>query len=80
MRFPVSRARDPAGCSYLFDQMNDSHAKRPDLTGRADIERLVNTFYDKIRGDEMLGFIFNDVAKTDWAARCAAVHSAFSQS
>lgn len=37
-----------------------------DLTGRADIERLVNTFYDKIRADELLGFIFNDLAKTNW--------------
>ena len=35
---------------------------RPDLAGRADIELLVNTFYDKVRGDELLGFIFNDVA------------------
>ena len=42
-------------------------ATRRDITGRADIEQLVNTFYDKIRKDDLLGFIFNDVAKTDWA-------------
>ena len=53
--------------------MNDSTAKRPDLTGRADIERLVNTFYEEIRGDEMLGFIFDDVAKTDWVAHLPKV-------
>ena len=45
-----------------------STAARPDLTGRTDIELLVNTFYDRIRGDDLLGFIFEDVAKTDWAA------------
>jgi hemoglobin len=37
-----------------------------DLTSRADIERLVNTFYEKIRADELLGFIFTEVAKTNW--------------
>jgi hemoglobin len=38
----------------------------PDLTGRADIERLVNAFYGKVQGDDLLGFIFTDIAKTDW--------------
>lgn len=37
-----------------------------DLQGRAGIERLVNAFYEKVRGDELIGFIFNDVAQTDW--------------
>ena len=46
--------------------MNTNRIERADLTGRADIERLVNTFYDKIRSDDLLGFIFNDVAKTKW--------------
>jgi len=39
---------------------------RSDLTGRADIERLVNAFYQRVRKDELLGFIFEDIAKTDW--------------
>jgi hemoglobin len=39
---------------------------RPEITGRPEIERLVNTFYDKIRKDELLGFIFDDVARVDW--------------
>lgn len=51
--------------------MKTSHppsATLPDLADRADIERLVNAFYDRIRGDDLLGFIFNDVAQIDWAA------------
>lgn len=52
-----------------------STAGRPDLTGRADIEILANTFYDKIRGDELLGFIFNDVAKTDWTAHLPKMYA-----
>ena len=37
-----------------------------DLEGRAEIEELVNAFYTRVRGDEVLGFIFNDIAKTNW--------------
>jgi hemoglobin len=50
-------------------------ATRPDITGRADIERLVNAFYEKIRKDDLLGFIFNDVAKTDWAAHLPKMYA-----
>ncbi len=70
-RFQPSRAGHRTGQGYLFSPMNARHtptADRPDLTGRADIELLVNTFYDKIRSDELLGFIFNDVARIEWAA------------
>jgi hemoglobin len=38
-----------------------------DIHGRPEIERLVHTFYDRIRTDAMLGPIFNEVAKTDWS-------------
>jgi len=48
---------------------------RPDLAGRADIERLVDTFYGKVREDELIGFIFNDVAKTDWAAHLPKMYA-----
>lgn len=37
-----------------------------DITGRPDIEALVNRFYDAVGRDELLGFIFSDVAHTDW--------------
>ena len=42
------------------------HMDKPDIAGRAEIETLVNTFYDRVRGDEVLGFIFNEVAQTNW--------------
>lgn len=41
-------------------------AKKTDITGRAEIERLVNAFYTRMRGDEMLGFIFDRIARTNW--------------
>lgn len=40
--------------------------KRPDIEGRAEIEQLVNRFYTRVRADEVLGFIFDQVAKTNW--------------
>ncbi|WOC52190.1 sec-independent protein translocase TatC [Bergeyella porcorum] len=36
------------------------------LETREDIELLVNTFYDKIKKDEAIGFFFNDIAKVNW--------------
>jgi hemoglobin len=37
-----------------------------DIENRNDIEQLINAFYDKVRKDELIGFIFNDVAKVNW--------------
>ncbi len=37
-----------------------------DLQGRAEIEQLVNAFYQRVQQDDLLGFIFDDVAKTNW--------------
>ena len=37
-----------------------------DIETIEDIELLVNTFYSKVRKDDVIGFFFNDVAKTNW--------------
>jgi hemoglobin len=37
-----------------------------DISNRSDIKVLVNSFYDKVKQDETIGFIFNDVIKVDW--------------
>lgn len=39
---------------------------KADLEDRSDIERLVNTFYGRVRGDAVIGFIFDQVAQVDW--------------
>ena len=36
------------------------------IASRADIIRLVNAFYERVREDDILGPIFNDVARVDW--------------
>lgn len=39
---------------------------KKDIQTRKDIELLVTNFYDKVRKDETIGYIFNDIAKVDW--------------
>jgi hemoglobin len=46
-----------------------------DITSRADIERLVNTFYERVRGDELLGPIFDTVAQVDWDAHLPKMYA-----
>ena len=38
----------------------------PDLQTRSDIERLINAFYDKVKADPGIGYIFNDIARVNW--------------
>lgn len=39
---------------------------KSDIVGRAEIETLVNAFYERVRADDTLGFIFDKVAQTNW--------------
>lgn len=48
---------------------------KKDIENREDIELLVNSFYDKIRTNEILGPIFNDVAKINWDEHLPKMYS-----
>lgn len=39
---------------------------KPDITSRADIEKFITRFYEKVKMNEVIGFIFTDVVKMDW--------------
>lgn len=39
---------------------------KKDLKNRKDIELAITTFYDKVRKDDTIGYIFNDIAKVNW--------------
>lgn len=39
---------------------------KKDLEGREDVELLVVRFYDKVKADDTIGYIFNDIAKVNW--------------
>jgi hemoglobin len=37
-----------------------------DIESRADIEKLIVSFYEKVKLDTTIGFIFNEVVAMDW--------------
>lgn len=39
---------------------------KKDIESRADIELLIRSFYGKVKTDETIGYIFNDIAKVNW--------------
>jgi hemoglobin len=45
----------------------DVNQPRLDITDSRDVARLVNVFYDRVREDDILGPIFDDIAHVDWA-------------
>ncbi len=47
---------------------------KKDIKNKADIEVLVNSFYDKVKTDDKLGFIFNDIIGTDWSRHLPAMY------
>ena len=39
---------------------------KTDIRNRKDIEKLVNAFYDKVKDDATIGYLFTDVAHVKW--------------
>jgi hemoglobin len=39
---------------------------KKDIQNRTDIKILIDTFYSKVRVDDQIAYLFNDVAKVDW--------------
>lgn len=37
-----------------------------DIQFRSDIELLIDQFYDQVKSDAVIGYIFNDIAQVDW--------------
>ncbi|MCE9520189.1 MAG: group III truncated hemoglobin [Verrucomicrobia bacterium] len=55
--------------------MNSNIQLRPDIEGRVEIEQLINAFYSRVRADDVLGFIFDDVAGTDWGTHLPKMYA-----
>ena len=49
-----------------------------DITNRDDIKLLVDTFYNKIKANPVIGHIFNDIAKVDWEHHLPKMYSFWS--
>ena len=39
---------------------------KTDILNKADIDKLVKTFYGKVKTDAKISYFFNDVAKVNW--------------
>ena len=39
---------------------------KKDIENRKDIELLITAFYKKVKADDTIGYIFNDIAKVNW--------------
>jgi hemoglobin len=39
---------------------------KKDIEDRHDIQLLIDSFYKKVKVDEVIGFIFTDIAKVNW--------------
>lgn len=51
----------------LINNNSDSSPnEKPPIETRVQIIQIVDSFYNKVRADELIGPIFNDVAKVDW--------------
>lgn len=48
---------------------------KPDISNSADIRTLIDAFYEKVKKDEVIGFIFNDVAQVDWPHHLPIMYS-----
>ncbi len=46
-----------------------------DIATRADIELLVNSFYEKAKTDPVIGFFFTDVVKVNWEKHLPVMYS-----
>lgn len=39
---------------------------KKDIENRNDVQLLIDSFYEKVKADKVIGYIFNDIAKVDW--------------
>jgi len=39
---------------------------KPDISSRGDIEKFISSFYESVKADETIGFIFTETVHMDW--------------
>lgn len=48
---------------------------RKDISDERDIRTLVDTFYDQVKKDDIIGFIFNTIIGEDWSHHLPIMYS-----
>jgi hemoglobin len=46
-----------------------------DIASKEDIKLLVDSFYEKIKADEIIAYFFNDVAQVNWEKHLPVMYS-----
>ena len=46
-----------------------------DISDRKDVEILVDAFYDKVKSNAVIGYIFDDVAKVHWPSHLPKMYA-----
>lgn len=46
-----------------------------DINNIEDIKLLVDSFYGKVKTDDVIGYFFNDIAKVDWSMHLPKMYS-----
>jgi hemoglobin len=46
-----------------------------DIASKDDLVTLVNTFYDRVKRDEVIGYIFNTIIGDDWSVHLPIMYS-----
>ena len=49
-----------------------------DITTEADVKLMVDSFYERVAKDELLGPVFNEIARVDWEHHLPAMYSFWS--
>jgi len=50
---------------------------KKDILNREDIEILVNAFYEKIKRDDVIGFIFSEISHVNWEKHLPVMYNFF---
>ena len=50
---------------------------KKDILTRDDIELLVNEFYNKVKQDPVIGYIFSDIARVNWEKHLPVMYDFF---
>jgi hemoglobin len=58
-----------------FDEILFKMVAKRDVETMEDVQNLVNTFYGRIREDELLGPIFNDTIQDRWPEHLEKMYS-----
>lgn len=48
---------------------------KPDIISSSDVKCIVDNFYDAVKTDDVIGYIFNDVVKVNWATHLPVIYS-----